>query len=426
MARKVLLFTTVDWTSTARYAGGFAAASWSVAALCPRRTPIRKSRYVGELHLYRPLMALRSLRGALGKAQPDLVVPCDDRAVGLLLKLYRKELAAKGDHAATVTLLRRSLGRPENFAEMIPRAASMQRSAQLGIATPDTVSISNVKELQQTLARIGLPAVLKVDGSWGGEGVIVARTNDEALAAFETLSRPVSRLRNAVRAFKRRDAHFMLAALLPPKAAVSVQKFISGRSANSAFACWQGEVTGEIHYDVLVSDGPGGPPNVIRRVDCAQMADASRKIAKHFGLSGIYGLDFIRDDAGNVHLIEINPRTTQGGALAFGEGRDLPSALASSVMRSAATRRAAIANDVVAFFPREWERDPASPYLMNGHHDVPWDDPAVLKVTLDQLPDTQFGQKKSLLKMLEPAQEEARSGAAAKPMWRRALAFGRS
>ena len=426
MARKVLLFTTVDWTSTARYAGGFAAASWAVAALCPRRTPVRKSRYAGEIHLYRPLLALRSLRGALAKAQPDLVVPCDDRAVSLLLKLYRKELAAKGEHAAIVTLLRRSMGTPENFAGIIPRAASMQTAAQLGIATPDTVSVSNVKDLQQTLARIGLPAVLKVDGSWGGEGVIVARTNDEAIAAFQRLSRPVSRLRNAVRAFKRKDAHFMLAALLPPKPAVSVQKFVSGRSANSAFACWQGEVTGEIHYDVLVSDGPGGPPNVIRRVDCTQMADASRKIAKHFGLSGIYGLDFIRDDAGDVHLIEINPRTTQGGALAFGEGRDLPSALASSVTRSEATRRPAIANDVVAFFPREWERDQASPYLMSGHHDVPWDDPAVLKLTLDQLPDAQFAQKESLLKMLEPTREEARASAVAKPIWRRALAFGRS
>lgn len=426
MTRKVLLFTTVDWTSTARYAGGFAAAFWSVAALCPRHTPVRKSRYAGEFHLYRPLRALHSLRKILASSTPDLVVPCDDRAVTLLLKFYRKELAAKGEHAATVTLLRRSLGAPENFAEMLPRAASMQATAKLGITTPDTVSIANVKELQQTLARIGLPAVLKVDGSWGGEGVIVARTNDDAITAFQRLSRPASRFRNSIRAFKRKDAHFMLAALLPPKPVVSVQKFVTGRSANSAFACWQGEVTGEIHYDVLVSDGPGGPPNVIRRVDCAQMADASRRIAKHFGLSGIYGLDFIRDDAGDVHLIEINPRTTQGGALAFGEGRDLPSALAASVTHSEATRRPAITNDVVAFFPREWERDPASPYLMSGHHDVPWDDPAVLKMTLDQLPDAQFAQKESLLKMLEPTHPDLRTARGAKPMWRRAFAFGRS
>lgn len=425
MARKVLLVTTVDWTSTARYAGGFAAASWSVEAVCPRRAPARKSRYIDDCHLYRPLLAVRSLRNALAKSQPDLVVPCDDRAVGLLLKLYKKELTARGENAPFVTLLRRSLGRIENFAELLPRAASMKAAVQLGIATPATVPVADLPDLENILAQIGLPAVLKVDGSWGGEGVIVARTTDEALSAFHRLSRPVSRLRSVMRALKRRDTHFLRDAVFLPKPIVSVQKFVPGRSANSAFACWQGEVVGAIHYDVLVSDGPGGPPNVIRRVDCPQMEEASRKIARHFALSGLYGLDFIRDDAGTVHLIEINPRTTQGGMLPFGEDRDLPAALAGSAMRSEATRRPAITNDVVAFFPREWERDPASPYLMSGHHDVPWDDPAILKMTLDLLPNSQFANKTALLEMLDPSRQ-SRTPTAAKPIWRRAFAFGRS
>jgi hypothetical protein len=44
--------------------------------------------------------------------------------------------------------------------------------------------------------------------------------------------------------------------------------------------------------------------------------------------------------------------------------------------------RAAIVNDVVAIFPREWQRDPVSPYLKSAHHDVPWDDPAVVRASL--------------------------------------------
>jgi hypothetical protein len=399
MGRKVLLVTTVDWTSTARYAGGFAAASWTVEVFCPRRAPARKSRYVSECHLYRPLLAVPSLRKALAKAEPDLIVPCDDRAVGILLTLYKKELAAKGENAHLVALLHRSLGNLENFEEMLPRAASMQASARLGIRTPETISITDLGQLNLTLDLLGLPAVLKVDGSWGGEGVAVVRTKEEAVAAFHRLSRPVSRLRNVARALKRKDAHFLIDAVFAPKPVVNVQKFVAGRSANSAFACWNGEVTGEIYYDVLVSDGPGGPPNVIRRVDCPQMAEASRKIAKHFGLSGIYGLDFIRDDAGDVHLIEINPRTTQGGTLAFGQGRDLPAALASSVMRSEATRRPAIERDIVAFFPREWQRDQASPYFLTGHHDVPWDDPAMLRHCFDAVPQSHPA-RKSLMDML--------------------------
>jgi hypothetical protein len=34
--------------------------------------------------------------------------------------------------------------------------------------------------------------------------------------------------------------------------------------------------------------------------------------------------------------------------------------------------------EVVAHFPNEWRRDPQSPYLLNAHHDVPWDDPGLL------------------------------------------------
>ncbi len=31
-------------------------------------------------------------------------------------------------------------------------------------------------------------------------------------------------------------------------------------------------------------------------------------------------------------------------------------------------------NDTIAFFPQEWLRDPASPFLRSGHHDVPWEE----------------------------------------------------
>ena len=419
MGRKVLLVTTVEWTSTARYAGGFVAAAWTVEALCPRRAPAAVSRYVSASHRYRPLMALSSLHRAIAKSAPDLVVPCDDRAVGLLLRLYRKQLKARGENAPIVSLLRRSLGSPESFDAILPRAVSMRTAAQLGIRTPEILALANESELSESLDRIGLPAVLKADGSWGGEGVSVVRTREEAVAAFRHLLRPASRLRNVARAFKRKDAHFLREALRPAKQQISIQKFVAGRSAASAFACWQGEVVGRIYYDVLVSDGPGGPPNVIRRIDCPQIDEASRKVAKHFGLSGIYGLDFIRDDAGDVHLIEINPRTTQGGTLAFGEGRDLPAALAGCVTRSEATRRPAIANDVVAFFPREWQRDAASPYLLGGHHDVPWDDAAILRMCVDSVPEADPA-RKSLLEMLAlPA------GRRDTPIWRRALAFAK-
>jgi hypothetical protein len=418
MARKVLLFTTVGWTSTARYAGGFAAAAWSVDALCPPDAPVSMSRYVGEWNAYRPLRALASLRKAIDKARPDLIVACDDRAIGHLLRLFRKELKARGEQSSIVKLLRRSFGALENFDSMMSRPMSMKIARELGIRAPETVAVKTEAELESCIARLGLPAVLKVDGSWGGDGVIVAHTKEDAVRAFHRLLRPASRLRNALRAAKRRDAHYLLAAFAPPPQRVSVQKYVAGRSAASAFACWKGEITSALYYDVLVADGAIGPPNVIRRVDCPQMAEASRLVAKKFGLSGIYGLDFIRDEAGDVHLIEINPRTTQGGTLAFGRGRDLPSALVESVTGCEASRRAAIPNDIVVFFPREWQRDPASPYLMSAYHDVPWDDPAVLEDCFESAEkERAAARRKSLKQLLTPLEPEG----SVRPNWRRAF-----
>jgi predicted ATP-grasp superfamily ATP-dependent carboligase len=396
MTRKVLLVTTVDWMSTARYAGAFKTASWTVGALSPPKAPVALSRYVDRHYRYRPLTALRSLRAAIARAMPDLIVPCDDRAVSLALRLYAKEK----EETPVKALIRRSLGTPEEFATILSRAGSMRAAADAGVSVPETIAVADEAALERALARLGLPAVLKADGSWGGDGVIVAYTKDEALAALRKLKRPASRLRNVARAWRRKDAHFLLAALNPPAAKISVQKFISGPSSASAFACWKGEVVGALYYDVLISDGAMGPPNVIRRVDCPQMAEASRAIARRFGLTGIYGLDFIRDEAGSAHLIEINPRTTQGGTLAFGEGRDLPSALAAAVMRAPAQRREAIASDIVAFFPNEWQRDAASPYLAHGHHNVPWDDPAVLKQCFDSLPASATPSRRAAVQML--------------------------
>jgi hypothetical protein len=208
------------------------------------------------------------------------------------------------------------------------------------------------------------------------------RSREEARAAYRRFSHPPSRFRSVARAGRRRDAHYLLDALAPSPLVLSAQSFIPGQQAASAFACWQGDVVGAIYYDVLVAQGTIGPPNVIKRVDCAEMDAATRRIARHFSLSGIYGMDFIRDAAGAVHLLEINPRATQGGILPFGRGRDLPAALAACVAPDETTLRPAIANDVVAFFPREWQRDPGSPYLTSAYHDVPWDDPAVLRASL--------------------------------------------
>jgi hypothetical protein len=406
MACKILLTTTVGWPSVARMAGGFAAASCVVDVLSPSGTPVTLSRYIRTHHAYRPLSPISSLAAAIDASQPDLVVACDDRSVRHLLQAYKNLRAREGHASPVAALIERSFGKPENFAAMMSRDGFIATAREMGIRAPETIRVATEAELDSRLESVGLPAVLKSDGSWGGEGVIVVRSREEAHAAFRRLANPPSRVRSLVRALRRRDTHYLTAAIAPSRQTISIQRFVPGHPAASAFACWKGEVVGAIYYDVLVADGIIGPPNVIKRVDCPEIDEATRKIARRFGLSGIHGMDFIRDTSGAVHLIEINPRATQGGTLAFGKGRDLPAALAACIA-PAAGMRPAIPNDLVALFPREWQRDPASPYLESGFHDVPWDDPAVLLAALG------VSSSKAAARRLEPAPNTAKASNAA-------------
>jgi hypothetical protein len=131
--------------------------------------------------------------------------------------------------------------------------------------------------------------------------------------------------------------------------------------------------------NVLVTSYPTGPASVLQRVDCPQMEDAAHRVAARFALSGLHGLDFIRDDTGKVHLIELNPRATPASALALGPRHDLVAALARAISPSCGERTAASTQSTVALFPQEWRRDPHSIWLHKAHHDVPWDDPEVLR-----------------------------------------------
>ncbi len=212
---------------------------------------------------------------------------------------------------------------------------------------------------------------------------MVAHNSDQARAAHARLAATPSRGRSVLRAIRRRDGHFLREALSPPARTVNLQAFVPGRPATSAFACWKGRVLASIHMDVLETLHPRGPATVMRRVDCPQMEQAAVRLAERFGLSGLHGLDFVRDEAGQAHLIEMNPRATQASAFAFGPDHDLAAALAGCFFPAARRPRPILTeNPVIALFPQEWRRDPQSPWLHSAYPDVPWDDPEVLRACL--------------------------------------------
>ena len=300
MAPRLLLAATTNWPTAARLAGAFARLSWRVEVLAPAGTPAWASRSVHAGHAYSAFAPLESFKVAIAHAAPDLVIPCDDRACAHLIALHAQATALRNPDV--VGLIARSLGAPRNYETLTTRPAFIAAAAALGIAVPRTRAVANEAELETALAEIGLPLVVKSDGSWGGDGVAIAYSREEARALFRRLSHPLSPVRSVLRALRRRDAHHLVAALAPVRSRLAVQALVMGRPATTTFAAWEGALLAAIHLDVAVVTGETGPASVVRRIHDPAMERAARSLARRFELSGLHGLDFIRDASGTVHL----------------------------------------------------------------------------------------------------------------------------
>jgi hypothetical protein len=115
------------------------------------------------------------------------------------------------------------------------------------------------------------------------------------------------------------------------------------------------------------------------------MAVAVEKIVRRLNLSGFHGFDFMLETGSqDAYLIEINPRATQVGHLRLGSGRDLPAALQATVSGTVVQEDSKLTeNPTITLFPQEWLRNPASPFLRSSYHDVPWEEPGLVRACLD-------------------------------------------
>jgi predicted ATP-grasp superfamily ATP-dependent carboligase len=166
--------------------------------------------------------------------------------------------------------------------------------------------------------------------------------------------------------------------------AMSVQGYIDGWPANIGVACWQGEVLAATCAEAVATTSATGPSTVARIIHNAEMIDAATRIVRALGLSGMIGFDFmIAAATGAAYLIEMNPRNTPICALRLGPGRDLAEALVARIAgRPVRERPARTERDVVVFFPDTWQDDPASHFLHSGFHDVPWEQPDLVRVLM--------------------------------------------
>lgn len=373
----VLLISTAPSFSPARLAMALANCGFVPAAVCPSRHTLHSTGAVNRIFSYNYLAPLQSVRSAILRGKPDLLIPCDDWSASLLHELYSREIRTSNTSAFVAQLIENSLGSPFSFQLAYQRARLLKLAQNEELRVPRIEALSSLIDLKKWARDVGFPAVLKADSTSGGEGVRIVHTLPEAEQAFRILERPPMLAKALKRTWFEQDMALLWPALRRTHRTVNIQAFIAGRDATSAIACWRGKVLGSLQFEVLNKQDASGPSTALRRINNEDMTAAAEKLAERLNLSGFHGFDFILEsETGHAHLIEMNPRATQVAHLALGPGRDLPAALFAAVTgRQIQPAPPVTDKDTIALFPQEWLKNPGSKYLRDAYHDVPWEEP---------------------------------------------------
>ena len=376
---RVLLATTGRLPSTARLAMELHYAGASVSLVCPGNHPARVLDFITDICPYRAVAPTWSLLAALQRLRPDVVIPCDERTVRDLHAICRRTR-----DGGLQALIERCTAPMAHFGTVTSRADLLALAQREGIRVPAHMALRDVRALDQWTGRRAPPFVLKADGSWSGFGVRVISDARLAEDAYAELTRPTG-LRLALREAVLEGNYFGFRAWLRrDKPAMSVQSFIDGWPANIGVACWRGEVLASICAEAVATESATGPSTVARVIRNPEMEEAARRIVRALGLSGMIGFDFMIEAAsGAAYLIEMNPRNTPVCALRLGQGRDLPEALLARVGgRAIRERPPRTERDIIVSFPETWSLDPSSNFLRSGFHDVPWEQPALVRLLM--------------------------------------------
>jgi carbamoylphosphate synthase large subunit len=393
---RVMLIAVENWPTGARFVRELRITGFDVAAVASSANLLHRMPGL-KCYNHSALAPLRSIAHAIKKWSPQLLLCIDDRAVMLLHRLYERAAGlGANEHRA---LIERSLGDPTFYTSTLKKTKLISTARQFPLRCPETAVVTNIEELTANLQAIGLPAVLKVDGSSGGRGIRIARTIEQAVAALRDLQNWSPSSNRVHRLFDRVSTSLQSSCEMP---AVSVQPYIHGRPANRAVACWNGKVLAGISVEAVEVSSETGPCTVVRTIDNDEMEAGTAKLVRALGLSGLCGFDFILDGEAAAWLIELNPRVTPTCHLV--RNSDLIGALYTQVTgMNPVHQRDAAAGQVIALFPGEWIRERNSRYLLTSYHDVPWDEPQFVRACLETRPSKLVQMRVSLMGLIRSA-----------------------
>lgn len=336
---------------------------------CQQTSIGRFSRYVAGGRLYKAQTNIMRIAETLSELAQEIearaIFPCDEFACTVLSSID---------------------GWPSNIAKILPlqrliktwiglapglrqRSKSLDDVRPLGVRTPRQIIVDPKTTKATELEALGQPILIKNDNSCGGMGVSSSATADDAIKA-------------AIDMHASNDAQ-------PQDGIVVAQEFITGRSAAVSFSAFNGHILEAFSYRIIRRlPEPFGASSVIDIEHNPDLIAIVERIAAMYSYSGFGGIDFILpDDGGPPVFLEFNARQTRTTHLGRLVGADLCSAMASALTGTGyVATHGRGATMTVTLFPYEWLRDPHSPYLHLGHHDVPWHDPKIAAALMTATP----------------------------------------
>jgi glutathione synthase/RimK-type ligase-like ATP-grasp enzyme len=304
-------------------------------------------------------------------------------------------MASSRDKSATrvCDLIERSLGSSAGFTATRDKSHFLALAKLEGLRCPETIVVPATSTFKSAPAELTYPVVVKADHSDGGRCVrIVQRDADLRSVVWELQTPNTWRGRRFFGAMLGSETLSPLTLAL--RRTISLQEYVAGRPGNRAVICWNGKVLAGISVEAVEVTHDRGPASVIKLIDHPEMAMACERMVKRLRLSGFVGFDFIIDSANQAWLLEINPRVTPISHLNLADGTNFAGALFTQMKKQPPrSSLPPIDRDLIALFPNEIARSPSSPYLLSCQHDVPWEEPELVRGVLNQMRRTQLRKK---------------------------------
>lgn len=382
MYKKVLIIAlNKNWTGISRLPEGLKRAGFDPYTLCPRSSYLALTHHLNGGIFYPTFTYSRSkfiyvwILLALLTFKPDLIIPGDEDAIKALHN-FANFFENIPYFSRFSHLIRASLTPKEFDSFILSKSDFQQKCTELGLRTPKNIVVKNLEVALSEAQIIGYPVVIKHDSGYGGSGVFICQNSDDLKSHFK-------KIKNAPLLIKAKSwiKDFLFVSILSSEPKISIQQFIKGTIGQAPF-CAKDGVVFAFNPMIRLQTYPGdtGPATVSAGHENIDTEHFVRTVAKALHFTGFGSLEYmIEESSGQLYIIELNPRPTPTCHIS---DEVVPNDLGKIFFKGINAHQLEISTFkpfTIVMFPGEKRRDPQSPYIKNAYHDIPLNDPELLK-----------------------------------------------